>query len=104
MFTLTTMETAVFDIAHLIRIPTSEHLVDEVIIVGRIVARAALFKPLPVLGKDLFKTFQPAMTSVAMALYRVGLRGGCRAMLYHVGTVKATLSSGPFPNMLGVGS
>jgi len=55
MFTLTTMETAVFDIAHLIRIPTSEHLVDEVIIVGRIVARAALFKPLPVLGKDLFK-------------------------------------------------
>ena len=55
MLTLTTMGTSVGNIAHLVRISTSEHLVDEVIIVGRIVAGAELFKPLPVLGKDLFK-------------------------------------------------
>jgi hypothetical protein len=55
MFPLTTMETAVFDIAYLVRIPTPEHLVDKVIVVGRIVARTERFKPLPMLGKDLFK-------------------------------------------------
>jgi hypothetical protein len=54
-FALTTMETSVFDRAHLGRIPTPEHLVDEVIIVGRIVTRTELFKPLPMLGKDLFE-------------------------------------------------
>jgi hypothetical protein len=55
MFALTTMETSVFDVAHFVRITTSEHLVDEVIIVGRIVARTDSFKPIPVLGKDLFE-------------------------------------------------
>jgi hypothetical protein len=55
MFPLTTMETAVFDIAYLVRIPTPEHLVDKVIIVGRSVARTEWFKPLPMLGQDLFK-------------------------------------------------
>jgi hypothetical protein len=55
MFALTTMETAVCDRAHLVRIPTPAHLVDEVIIVGRIVTRAERFKPLPMLGKDLFE-------------------------------------------------
>jgi len=39
MGALSTVETAVFDIAHLVRIPTPEHLVDEVIIVARVVAR-----------------------------------------------------------------
>jgi hypothetical protein len=55
MFALTTMETSVFDIAHLVRITAPEHLVDEVIIVGRSVTRTELFKPLPMLGKDLFE-------------------------------------------------
>jgi hypothetical protein len=55
MFALTTMETTVFDIAPLVRITTPEHLVDEGIIVGRIVTRPELFKPLPRLGKDLFE-------------------------------------------------
>src|SRR5216683_7278787 len=55
MFALTTMETSVFDIAHLVRITTPEHLVDKVIIVGRSVTRTELFKPLPMLGKDLFE-------------------------------------------------
>jgi len=55
MFALTTMETSVFDVAHCVRITTSEHLVDEIIIVGRIVARTDAFKPILVLGKDLFE-------------------------------------------------
>jgi hypothetical protein len=55
MFALTTMETSVCDIAHLLRITTPEHLVDELIIVGRIVVRTEPFKPIPMLGKDLFK-------------------------------------------------
>jgi len=55
MFALTTMETAVFDRAHLVRITTPEHLTDEVIIGGRIVTRTELVKPLPMLGKDLFE-------------------------------------------------
>jgi hypothetical protein len=55
MFTLTTMETSVFDIAHLLRIATPEHLVDEAIIVGRVVARTELFKPIPVIDEYLFE-------------------------------------------------
>ena len=55
MFPLTTMETAVFDRAYLVRIPTPEHFVDKVIVVGRIVTRTERFKPLPMLCKDLFK-------------------------------------------------
>ncbi len=41
--------------AYLVRIPTPEPLVDKVIVVGRIGARTERFKPLPMLGKDLFK-------------------------------------------------
>src|SRR4030095_3406924 len=55
MFPLTTLATEGFDRAYLVRIPTPEHLVDKVIVVGRIVARTERFKPLPMLGKDLFK-------------------------------------------------
>ena len=49
------METSIFDIAHLVRITTPEHLVDEVIVVGRIVTRTELFKLLPMFGKNLFE-------------------------------------------------
>src|SRR5438034_7447989 len=58
LFPLTTMETAVCDRAYLVRIPTPEHLVDKVIVVGRIGARTERFKPLPMLGKDLFKNLE----------------------------------------------
>ena len=32
-----------------------EHLIDETVIVGRVVARTALFKPLPVIDENLFE-------------------------------------------------
>jgi Helix-turn-helix domain len=43
------------EIAHLLGIPAPEHLVHQTIIVGLIVARIRAFKPVPVLGKDLFE-------------------------------------------------
>jgi hypothetical protein len=55
MFALTTMETAVFDSAPLVRLTTPEPLADEVSIGGRIVTRTERVKPLPMLGKDLFE-------------------------------------------------
>src|SRR6516165_9508180 len=55
MMALTTIETSVLDIAHLVGVAAVEHLVDEPLIVGRSVARTALFKPLPVIDKDLFE-------------------------------------------------
>ena len=55
MDALPTLQTAVLDIAHLLRIPAPEHLVHEAIIVTRIVARVDALEPVPVLGKDLLK-------------------------------------------------
>src|SRR5262249_8846174 len=55
MIALTTIERWVLDIAHLVGVAAVEHLVDEPLIVGRIVARMELFKPLPVIDKDLFE-------------------------------------------------
>ena len=94
MFPLTTMETAVFDIAYLVRIPTPEHLVDKVIIVGRLVARINAFEPVPVLDKDLLEDVPV-------------LRGGCNhqgapregvgivvvQLFYHTSPAQSTLSS-----------
>ena len=55
MVALTTRETAVCDIAHLLRMTPPAHLVDEVIRGGRSVTRTALFTPLPMRGKDLLE-------------------------------------------------
>jgi len=49
------METAVLDRAHLVGMTTPEHLVHETVIVALIIARIDAFKPVPVLGKELFK-------------------------------------------------
>src|SRR5712691_10075872 len=101
MFPLTTIETAVLDIAYLVRIPTPEHFVDKVIVVGRIVARTERFKPLPMLGKDLFKNVP---TGNGFCIHRSApIRGvlWCyRGTLYHVQAAKATPSSGPLPNLV----
>ena len=55
MFALATVLTAVLDVPHALGIPAAEHLLDERIIVGPIVAGTALFKAAPVIGKDLFE-------------------------------------------------
>src|SRR4029434_1842917 len=52
---LSTVQTAVDDIARLFRVPTSEHFLDEAVIVRPLVARIDAGEPVPVLGKDLFE-------------------------------------------------
>ena len=49
------IKTSVLDIAHFVGIAAVEHLIDEPLIVGRVVARTDLFKPRPVIDKDLFE-------------------------------------------------
>src|SRR5215831_6847138 len=101
MFSLTTMKTTVFDIAYLVRIPAPEHFVDKVIVVGRIVARTERFKPLPMLGKDLFKHVP---TGNGFCIHRAAPIWGVwwcyRGTLYHVQAAKATPSSGPLPDFI----
>src|SRR4029450_2176430 len=94
MGALSTVETAVRDIAHLVGIPTPEHLVDKVIIVGRLVARINAFEPVPVLDKDLLEDVPV-------------LRGGCNhqgapregvgivvvQLFYHTSPAQSTLSA-----------
>src|SRR2546427_10209458 len=55
MVALATLQTAVFDIAHLVGIPAPEHLVHAFIIVALIVPRLDVLEPVPVLDKDLFE-------------------------------------------------
>src|SRR6188474_3202925 len=55
MLALTTVETPVLDIAHLVGVAAVEHLLHEAVIVRRVVVRTELFKPLPVIGKDLLE-------------------------------------------------
>src|SRR5712691_7445046 len=55
MCALSTVQTSVFDIAHLLRVTTPEHFVDEAVIVGRMVARIDAFEPVPVIDKNLLE-------------------------------------------------
>ena len=55
MLALTTVQTAILDIAYLVRIPTRQHLGHQAIIVGRLVAWMGVLKGLPVIGKDPLK-------------------------------------------------
>src|SRR4029450_13737956 len=55
MSALTTVQAAVFDIAHLFRIATREHLGHQPIVVGGLIPWMGALKRLPVIGKDLLK-------------------------------------------------
>jgi hypothetical protein len=55
MLPLATIQAPIFDIPHLLRVPTPEHLVHETVIVALIIARIDAFKPVPVLDKDLLE-------------------------------------------------
>ncbi len=55
MFALATMQTSVCDKAHLLRVPTPQHLNHETIVVARIVARIDTFEPVPVIDNYLFE-------------------------------------------------
>ena len=55
VFALSTIEASMFDIADLIRVATSEHLVYQFIIVSVMITRIELLKFIPVIMKYLFK-------------------------------------------------
>jgi hypothetical protein len=91
---LPTLQTAVLDIAHLVRIPAPEHLGDEAIIVGLMVARVDAFESIPVLGKDPFEDVpgrRSCCNHQAASLRSVGL--SVIALFYHIPPTTATPSS-----------
>src|SRR4029453_12317084 len=55
MGTLATPQAAVFDIAHLLRVATRQHLGHQALVVGGLVAGMGVGKRVPVLGKDLLE-------------------------------------------------
>src|SRR5215831_576825 len=55
MGALATPQAAVFDIAHLLRGATRQHLRYQALVVGRLVARMGVGKRGPVIGKDLLE-------------------------------------------------
>ena len=55
MLTLATMLTAILDIAHLVGVATAQHLLYKPVIVAGVVTRMALFKHVPMIGKDLLE-------------------------------------------------
>ena len=55
MFARSIVQTPIFDIAHLFKVPTPEHFVNEAIVVGRMVAGIDSFKPVLVLDEYLFE-------------------------------------------------
>ena len=55
VFTLSTIEASVVEVADLLRIATGEHLVHQLIIVSCIITGIELLKFIPVVMKDLFK-------------------------------------------------
>src|SRR5215475_16111313 len=65
MLALSTVQAAVFDVPHLFRVATRQHLGHQVIIVGRLVARMGVCEPVPVLSKDLLED-----TPVPRGLYQ----------------------------------
>src|SRR5262249_17432785 len=52
---LTTVQTAIFDVAHLRGVATGKHLAHQIIVIGGLIPRMSVLKHLPVIGKDLLK-------------------------------------------------
>src|SRR5712691_2731030 len=73
MGALSTLQAAVFDIAHLRRVTTLEHLGHKAIVVGRLVAWMGVYKLVPVLGKDLL---EDAPVPRGLCHHRVALSWG----------------------------
>src|SRR5215470_15026836 len=65
MGALATPQAAVFDIAHLFRVATRQHLRHQALGVGRLVARMGVGKRVPVIGKELLED-----TPVPRGLYQ----------------------------------
>src|SRR6266516_7345199 len=95
MGALATPQAAVFDIAHLFRVATRQHLRHQALVVGRLVARMGVGKRAPVIGKNLLED-TPVPRGVGH--HRVTPSGGDDLLvmkrLYHA---SAALSTPPPP-------
>src|SRR5215470_16827343 len=91
MGALATPQTAVFDIAHLFRVATRQHLGHQALVVGGLIAGMGMGKRLPVLGKALLED-----TPVPRRLghHRVTPSGGddlvVMKRLYHASAASST--------------
>src|SRR5215470_163975 len=94
MGALATVQTAVFAIAHFLRVPTPKHLVHEAIIVAGIIARIDVLKPVPVLDKDLLEDV-PVLRGCYNHEGAPSWGSGMLAvpLLYHVSPPQSTPSS-----------
>src|SRR5262252_6879965 len=81
MGTLATPQAAVFDIAHLLRVATRQHLGHQALVVGCLIAGMGVGKRVPVLGKDLLED-TPVPRGVGH--HRVPPRGGDEAVVSRV--------------------
>jgi hypothetical protein len=91
---LATVQAAVCNVAHLLRVPTREHLGHQTIIVGRPVARMGVGEPIPVLSKDLCEDI-PVPRGCCNHEGAPTWRGGrfTVSLLYHTSLAQSTLSS-----------
>src|SRR5262249_7664109 len=91
MGALATPQAAVFDIAHLFRVATRQHLRHQVLVVGCLVARMGVGKRVPVIGKDLLE--DPPVPS-GVGHHRVTPSGGDALVvmkrLYHASAASST--------------
>src|SRR4029450_7978877 len=91
MGALATPQAAVFDIAHLLRVATCEHLGHQALVVGRLVAGMGVGKCVPVLGKDLL---EDTPVSRGVGHHRVTPSGGDDLLvmkrLYHASAASST--------------
>src|SRR6266700_3176934 len=55
MGALATLQAAVLDIAHLVRVATRQHLGHQAVVIRRLITRMGALKRVPVLGKDLLE-------------------------------------------------
>src|SRR6266568_1377669 len=55
MLALATVQATVFDVPHLFRVATPQHLGHQAIIIRRLVTRMGVLKRVPVIGKDLLE-------------------------------------------------
>src|SRR5712691_12320080 len=91
MGALTTPQAAVFDIAHLFRVATRQHLGHQALVVGRLVAGMSVGKRVPVIGKNLLED-TPVPRGVDH--HRVTPSGGDERLvmkrLYHASAASST--------------
>src|SRR2546428_9797188 len=94
MGALATLQTAIFDIAHLLRVATRQHLGHQIMIVGGLIARMGVGESVPVVGKDLL---EDVPVPRGCCHHRVALSGGDRIVtvqrLYHTSPAQSTPSS-----------